>query len=245
MEVVDQIYKLRRNFIIIGLTGRTGSGCTTVADVLKTPDVNSLKSNYRDVNSGIIDNNVRKNRIVHNYIKQNWNPFTIIKASDVIFYYALQQDFDTFIQCLANVDIIPAEQSKITQSNTDQAFTEQLQVIKESYNILKEKIEECENYLVDKELNINVVLINKYKKLILHDIECFREELDGILAKTIKKVISKELQVWGNNIRQYNSICIKDNIDEKSPSCLAHKINQFIKMFRAADKSAGNPTLIA
>ena len=36
MEVVKQIYKLRQNFILIGLTGRTGSGCSTVAKVLET-----------------------------------------------------------------------------------------------------------------------------------------------------------------------------------------------------------------
>lgn len=39
MEVVKEIYKLRHNFIVIGLTGRTGSGCTTVADILKTKNI--------------------------------------------------------------------------------------------------------------------------------------------------------------------------------------------------------------
>ena len=50
MEVVKQIYKLRQNFILIGLTGRTGSGCSTVAKVLGTENVQDLKSNYRDFN---------------------------------------------------------------------------------------------------------------------------------------------------------------------------------------------------
>ena len=71
MEVVKEIYKLRHNFIVIGLTGRTGSGCTTVADILKTKNIQKLKSNYKEINSGIIDNNVRKNRIVHNFICKN------------------------------------------------------------------------------------------------------------------------------------------------------------------------------
>ena len=50
MEVIKQIYKLRQNFIHIGLTGRTGSGCSTVAKVLGTENVQDLKSNYRDFN---------------------------------------------------------------------------------------------------------------------------------------------------------------------------------------------------
>ena len=53
MEVVKQIYKLRQNFILIGLTGRTGSGCSTIAEVLETENVQDLKSNYRDFNEGI------------------------------------------------------------------------------------------------------------------------------------------------------------------------------------------------
>lgn len=45
MEVVKQIYKLRQNFILIGLTSMTGSGCSTVAKVLETENVQDLKSN--------------------------------------------------------------------------------------------------------------------------------------------------------------------------------------------------------
>lgn len=52
MEVVKQIYKLRQNFILIGLIGWTGSGCSTVAKVLETENVQDLKSNYRDFNEG-------------------------------------------------------------------------------------------------------------------------------------------------------------------------------------------------
>lgn len=46
MEVIRQIYKLRQNFILIGLTRRTGSGCSTVAKILATENVQDLKSNY-------------------------------------------------------------------------------------------------------------------------------------------------------------------------------------------------------
>ena len=52
MEVVKQIYKLRQNFILIRLTERTASGCSTVAKVLGTENVQDLKSNYRDFNEG-------------------------------------------------------------------------------------------------------------------------------------------------------------------------------------------------
>jgi len=34
-EAINKIYNERKDFIVIGLTGRTGSGCTTVANILK------------------------------------------------------------------------------------------------------------------------------------------------------------------------------------------------------------------
>lgn len=251
MEVVKEIYKLRHNFIVIGLTGRTGSGCTTVADILKTKNIQKLKSNYKEINSGIIDNNVRKNRIVHNFICKNWKPFTIIRASDVIFYYAFLKDFDIFVKCLEGTDIIPKEQSKISSETiNDISLKKQLDPVKDDYNNIHKTVVECENFLNNKKYEGIVeekdILnnIEQYRKLILHEIAVFRKKLDEILAKTVKKVIAKELQIWGNNIRKYNSITVEEMIDEKSPSCLAHKINQFIKMFRVSDKIKNEPTLI-
>jgi ABC-type multidrug transport system ATPase subunit len=35
-ELLDQIYKHRNDFILIGLTGKIGSGCTTVANILSS-----------------------------------------------------------------------------------------------------------------------------------------------------------------------------------------------------------------
>lgn len=156
MEVVDQIYKLRRNFIVIGLTGRTGSGCTTVADILKKENIDGLKSNYKEINSGDIDNNVRKDRIVYNFIKKNWKPFDVIKASDIIFYYAFQLDFDTFIKSLAEIDIAPINQSKVALPPINQSLIEQLRTtesyekIKQSYEEIKAEVERCEKFIQEK-----------------------------------------------------------------------------------------------
>lgn len=37
---VNNVYKERANNIIIGLTGRTGSGCSTAAKILETSALN-------------------------------------------------------------------------------------------------------------------------------------------------------------------------------------------------------------
>ena len=123
MSVIDQIYKLRQDFMVIGLTGRTGSGCSTVAGVLAKGAFTELKSEYKEFRSGKIDNNVRKSRIVYNFMKKHWKPFTIIKASDVIFYYALLlDDFEKFksnLFCTSETDKVSNASKEIFKSVRD------------------------------------------------------------------------------------------------------------------------------
>ena len=41
-KAVDNVYKGRERLIILGLTGRTGAGCTTVAKILEKEDITEL-----------------------------------------------------------------------------------------------------------------------------------------------------------------------------------------------------------
>lgn len=101
-SIVHRIYNLRRDFVLIGLTGRTGSGCSTVAKILKADKVSEIPTEFKPFGNSIWSNDSRKNKIVHDYMVCHWHPFTIIKASDVIFYYALDLNFDEFIYELTN-----------------------------------------------------------------------------------------------------------------------------------------------
>lgn len=249
MSVVNQIYKLRQDFIIIGLTGRTGSGCSTVAKVLAERDFMKLKSEYKEFRNGKIDNNVRKSRIVYNYMKRHWRPFTIIKASDVIFYYALLlDDFNTFINNLfLKTDTASGKVGGPPNDAIIKGIKESISELEFEFNALHPKVEACDKYLNNKEYrNNDTTKIDEYRQLILEQIPTFRNKLEGHMEQTFKKMLGKDLQRWGNNIRNFNSVIQKGSINEKSPSCLAHKINQFIKMFRTKDKEANpsNPTLV-
>ena len=246
-QVIDRVFQLRENFVIIGLTGRTGSGCTTVAEKLTTVEWKELKTNYKDFNSDQIDNVVRKNRIVHRYLKEHWTQaFDVICASDIIFYYALKESFDDFANSLASVNIEPDEESKYEKSKPiiDTALREELNKLQDEFNALHNKVMECEEYLHEPDYN-NTEKLELVRSVVFTDIKTFRKSLEGILTKTIKKVIASELQSWGNNIRKYNSIKPQAAPHKKAPSCLARKINQIIKVFRAYDKNHGRKTLIA
>ena len=243
MNVIEQIYNLRRNFIVIGLTGRTGSGCSTVAGVLAESDLTKLKSLYQEFNSGKIDNNVRKNRIVYHFIQKNWMPFTVISASDVIFYYALLQEFNDFANNLVDAGTVSDDKGKLDKNDIGTALKTAIGKLQTQFDCLHKNALACDKFLNDKQYQDDK-LIEKYKNLLISEIPKFRKELADVLSHTIKKVLGKELQNWGNNIRKFNSILPSKDIDEKSPSCLAHKINQFIKMIRAQDKRKNRPTLI-
>ncbi len=235
MNLINQIYALRRNFIIIALTGRTGSGCSTVADMLKTKDFSNLKTNHREKGFKKITNDSRKDEIVYNFLTKgdNWIPFLKITASDVIFLYALQLEFETFKESI----------SKSSNEARREQVKAAVESLKESYQKLHEKslnaFEYIENatYKQESKIEDQLLIINDIKKLLFTEIPFFRAELKKELGKIDKTVLTAEFQRWGNNIRKYNCVDQKD-ISDKAPACLAHLINEIIKMIKWANKNS-------
>lgn len=84
---LDQLYSLRRNFTIIGLTGRTGSGCSELAQILSTDfDKISNIRNVEDIEESIFQ---KKYQIVQNYTQQNWKKYKVIEYKKVLFLMLL------------------------------------------------------------------------------------------------------------------------------------------------------------
>jgi deoxycytidylate deaminase len=80
---IDKIYENRGEFIIIGLTGKTGSGCSTVAEILE----NGYK-NYNTVDYTTSDIQNRKASIIKKFASENFiendKKFKIIKPSTIL-----------------------------------------------------------------------------------------------------------------------------------------------------------------
>lgn len=137
MDIIKHIYKLRRDFVLIGLTGKTGSGCTTVAEMLGK-DIKDLRSECRDINSGDWNNVSRKNRIVYNYIREHWHPFETIKGSDVIFFIAMLEEWDVFSNSICRKDSDSASEDKDSDAAVDEEMKNAIETLKNKYCELHE-----------------------------------------------------------------------------------------------------------
>lgn len=67
-HIIDQVYKLRRNFVVIGLTGRIGSGCSMLANWMRWDHKKFVETiNLISDNNEIYNNECRKYLITKKY----------------------------------------------------------------------------------------------------------------------------------------------------------------------------------
>lgn len=89
---LEKLYSLRTDFTIIGLTGRTGSGCTRIAKILADSSKSEIEKGLR--NPSVFTDTVfeRKYSICKSYLfyDENWQPYTIIKYTNVLLLYILK-----------------------------------------------------------------------------------------------------------------------------------------------------------
>lgn len=246
-NTVDSIYKLRKNFLIIGLTGRTGAGCTTIANLLKGKFTDLYAPTLAKKQSGL-SNDERKYSIVYNYISKNWIPFEFIKASDVLFYFVLLSGYNDFIKSLGEGHEIKSGDVGIIfelSSELEKKFIKYSKIAKEFDSFIVER--KSFNLRSDKTKdNIKNDILNeikKYKSFLFIDIPSFRREIGIEFEQKFKRSMFKEFQFWGNNVRKYGFITENDS-NNNDPSTLSRKINQIIKMLRDFNTYKSSPTFI-
>lgn len=92
-NAIDEIFTQRENFIIIGLTGRSGSGCSIAADILsKRIDELAIVEPSLGENATNAD---RKDYILNRFAKKHWQQFFVIRARDIISSFILPKLSDS------------------------------------------------------------------------------------------------------------------------------------------------------
>ncbi len=241
---IENIYEEREKFIIIGLTGRTGSGCTTVSDILGAENFNAL-SLHEPKTTDFETNEQRKHQIIYNYAKEHWNPFFRISMTDVIISFIMEISFEDLIKELSSIiGKTLSNKIKIELENTYPDFSE-------NYLKLNTKILKLYNDSGKLDRTKQGYLEQAYD--ILNELSKIQEKFRDIMGKNIYVDESNKntpvstfaycLQAFGNRIRNHGDISKKDFTGEHM-FALAKRANDFIKAVQAHNKANNLPTFI-
>jgi len=88
---LKELYSLRKNFTVIGLTGRVGSGCSQIANILSNEDfIHHVKNDSKAFESNLSPENI-KYKICADYLSYegNFKPFHVISYKDVLLLHLL------------------------------------------------------------------------------------------------------------------------------------------------------------
>lgn len=215
---ITEIFRHRESFIVIALTGRTGSGCTTVAKLLATKKFTDL--NFPEIPSPLKNHEDRKNRIVKNWIKEHWHPFQIIQVSQIIFLLALQKSIEDFIEFIEKFS---------TKPDIKESLRNKLQ---KDYHLHFKSHEVIEN--LKSATSEDISLACNY----------FRDDLPRIFA-AFKEIISSDtnnlyteiFQKFGDNIRRSGDPLLSEpnGSNSKNLLTLPRVIEKIIKLYRWRD----------
>jgi len=100
-SAIKQIYRDDDDFILIGLTGRTGSGCSTVASILQHPKEDIKHSLF--IGQNPVSSEARKERIILEFFKFDWHPFLLIQVRSIITTFLLEKSSDEAIDYLKEI----------------------------------------------------------------------------------------------------------------------------------------------
>lgn len=211
-RAIGSVYKENKRFVVIGLTGRTGSGCSTSAEILCSASIELPENAY----TGITNNELRKHRIIKKFIEHRWQPFKCLQVRTVITRYILALNFSEFCRFISEV-----------MSRDIHKTSEAMRVIKEEYDDLHMEISEYlrrpENTLGEIEAKQEFAFDFYFKRLPIFSNK-IREALKNISIDAYTKIY----QSAGDNIRasgQANS----SKFDDSKVFHFPKTINKIIK----------------
>lgn len=253
---IKSLYSQRDKFILIGLTGRTGSGCTTVAKILSKNDMKELDlRSYKTCDYN--DSDERKYSVIYRYMKEGkkWKKFDVIEASSIIMSFILQDNYGrlfSYIDTVAQkVEIKEVDQlkRKIAGSFIGRKLEDSFDLDEIKDNIIDVELHEwvkkiCNNdkyieSLEKEQLTELQKMIAYFTGELVQKKSNFRSSIKNITVeefaetedddKKIYNLYSYFMQLVGNNIRSSGEF----DDDEEKPGkeiTIAERINYVVKM---------------
>lgn len=245
IDLISKIYHERDEMLILGLTGRTGSGCSTLASILSQKDFSGLdlpKPKTKDFNTV----EERQYEIIYNFMeKDRWTPFNVIEVSSLILFLILLGGEDDFINFLSSIQesgqlkILDFEGLKTAIKQMGNMFTEAAAYKRDFSKSVSR------NYIEDKEYFLNTI---KRKKSIfqntLKSFSCKHISKDVFTKKRVTDVdlYSYILQTVGNNLRS-SGYCYASTTNHTN-NLLINLIDYVVRLIIKSDKNSGLKTRI-
>jgi len=119
-----ELYSLRKNFTVIGLTGRVGAGCSQIASILSNLNfIDEIKIDSQQFNNSLKHEDI-KYKICSDYLcfDGNFKPFHVINYKDVLLLHLLHygsintKDINEAINKILNIIFQNGEKGIISQT---------------------------------------------------------------------------------------------------------------------------------
>lgn len=243
---LNKLYSLRKDFTVIGLTGRVGSGCSEIAKKLSDIDFNKNIINLVSNNTSDTEN--IKLNICIKYLNNNvnWEQFKVIHYRDALFLHLLYEAIESnSIEVSVDniIDIICQNGDRPNYSNRfkkDDVFINEIKDFLNSNNDWYVAINSFYfldrgniSYSIDESLSVMKTDAD-FNKFYFGYFEVFSQEFFELLnIKSVTKR-SRLLHDLAQNIRK-NGTVINKTVNEKSYENIyniAETINKIIKNWR-------------
>jgi deoxycytidylate deaminase len=226
---VENVFSEREKFIVIGLTGRTGAGCTTLASMLKSQSFKEFGA-PRPTTSDSANTEERQYRIANHFLKENWHGFYVISAADVITSFILEHDIEPFAEIYA----------KIIGCEKERAVEKLGRDFCEAYHQAHEKRLNVRKMVSEDERNLDRDDIYEFNFQILQDFTAIiKKKLNSIESGSYTELYQRS----ANNIRRSGDV-ICENFAPEKIFRLAQRVNSFIKQLRIRQKREHGRVLV-
>lgn len=226
---VQEVFSERENFIVLGVTGRTGSGCTTLASFLKSQCFSQFSAPLpKSPGCGSVDE--RQYRIVYQFLQENWHKFYVISAADVITSFITEHDFEVFVKSYSELNRLNADDVK---AKIDPDFIDRYKEMHQKRLEIRGEVSQNEGRLEDDD-----VYEFNFTRL-----PGFTAATKAVLDKLAFGSYTKFYQLAANNIRRSGSSFSSD-FDPQKIFVLAQRVNSFIKQLRRRQKTTGGRVLV-
>jgi deoxycytidylate deaminase/dephospho-CoA kinase len=224
-KFVSELFLENGQFILVGLTGRTGSGCTTAATILESnetvfPDVDKLTDFYNNLD-------LQRYKIVKDFTESHWEAFYSIKVSDLLSVYLLALSHTELSRFIRSSTKDSIDEVKLNEILNEGSFSK-TQLRKKGTEILKELIDHSQELDLD---NLDVTNIRKTLHLVRFFTNKFKKELNEINTG----LYVSTYQAAGKSIRRLGEIKTDFDAEEFIPKSVFHlpeTINRVIKLIR-------------